>query len=155
MPKPHRRKLRFNSLGEALADARAIANAEIQINGNWTPGQIVGHVARTINGSIDGIAFRAPLPVRFIGRLIRNIPLNRGLIGAVKIPPAARAIVVPKPDLPIEEAVEQFAQAIERTRGETMTQTHPAFGRLSHAQWTLFHCRHAENHFSYLKPIQY
>ncbi len=154
MPLPTRRRLRFNSLDEILADARLLASAEIKAHGNWTPGQIIGHVARAMNGSIDGIPFRAPMPLRIIGRVIRNVPLNRGLPGGFKIPESAKAKAVPEPDFSIEEAVDQLAQAIERTGRETMNQVHPVFGRLSHAQWYLFHCRHAENHFSYLVPTQ-
>ncbi len=153
MSKPPRRKLRFNTLDEALADARCLADSNIKAHGQWTPGQVVGHVARAINGSIDGVAFRAPLPLRIVGRVIRNIPLNKGLPTGVKIPAHARAKAIPEPDLPIEQAVQQLADAIERTRHETMSQSHPVFGRLSHEQWRLFHCRHAENHFSYLEPI--
>lgn len=153
MPKPTRRKLRFNTLDEALADAHRLANSTIKAHGQWTPGQVVGHVARAINGSIDGVAFRAPLPLRIVGRVIRNIPLNKGLPTGVKIPAYARAKAVPEPNLPIDQAVQQLADAIERTRTESMNQIHPVFGRLSHEQWRLFHCRHAENHFSYLEPI--
>ena len=154
MPQPTRRILRFNSLDHALADARVLANSTIKPHGQWTPGQVVGHVARAINGSIDGVSFRAPLPLRIVGRVIRNIPLNKGLPTGVKIPAYARAKIVPEPDLPIEQAVQQLTDAIKRTRHETMNQIHPVFGRLSHEQWRLFHCRHAENHFSYLEPTE-
>lgn len=153
MKKPNRRILRFNSLDEVLAEARALAGGEIQANGNWTPGQVIGHVARAVNASIDGISFQAPLPARIIGRIIRNFPLNTGLPVGVKIPAHGRAIAVPEPDLPINDAVDQLAKAIGRTRHETMTGKHPVFGRLSHEQWTLFHCRHAELHFSFLEMI--
>lgn len=153
MNKPKRRILRFDSLDEVLADARALAARNIKANGNWTPGQVVGHVARAVNGSIDGISFQAPLPTRIIGRVIRNIPLNKGLPAGVKLPASARAKAVPEPDLPINDAVDQLARAIERTRHETMAGKHPVFGRLSHKQWTKFHCRHAELHFSFLEMV--
>ena len=151
MNKPNRRKLQFNNLDEVLAEARALADGDIKANGNWTPGQVIGHVARAVHGSIDGIAFKAPLPARIIGRVIRNIPLNKGLPAGVKLPASARAKAVPEPDLPVSDAVEQLAKAIERTRHETMSGIHPVFGRLSHEQWAKFHCRHAEHHFSYLQ----
>ena len=153
MNKPNRRKLRFNNLDEVLAEARALADGDIKANGNWTPGQVIGHVARAVHGSIDGIAFKAPLPARIIGRVIRNIPLNKGLPAGVKLPASAHAKAVPEPDLPVSDAVEQLAKAIGRTRHETMAGTHPVFGRLSHAQWTRFHCRHAELHLSFLEGV--
>ena len=153
MDKLSRRTLRFNSLDDVLADARALAATHIKANGNWTPGQVVGHVARAVHGSIDGISFQAPLPLRIIGRVIRSIPLNKGLPTGVKLPASARAKAVPEPDLSINDAVDQLTRAIERTRHETMAGKHPVFGKLSHEQWIKFHCRHAELHFSFLEMV--
>lgn len=150
----NRRTLRFNSLDEVLTDARTMANAKTMAIGNWTTGQILGHIARSINGSIDGILFKVPLPVRIIGRIVRNVPLRRGLLSGVKIPANARDKMIPEPDLPIDQAMEQLAKAIDRVKQERMCAAHPIFGRLSHEQWSQFHCRHAELHFSFLQSDQ-
>ena len=152
MNTPARRKLRYNTLDEALADARALAAGPITTSGQWTPGQIFGHVARAIHGSIDGVPFQAPLPVRVVGKVMRNRLLNRAIPTGIKLPKNAKARVVPEPDYPVDQAIEQLAKAIERTKNETMNQRHPVFGWINHGQWMKFHCRHAENHFSYLHP---
>jgi hypothetical protein len=40
-----RRKLRFETLDDLLADARQVATGEVTMLGNWTLAQILGHLA--------------------------------------------------------------------------------------------------------------
>ena len=53
-----RRTLHFNSLDEIAADVEMLTKArEIKTLGNWSAGQVVQHVATTMNKSIDGFSF--------------------------------------------------------------------------------------------------
>ena len=44
-----RRQLHFSSLDEAAADAEALAGGEVMTSGNYSFGQIMEHLARTID----------------------------------------------------------------------------------------------------------
>jgi hypothetical protein len=151
--KASRRTLRFTHLDEILADAQKLAGAGIQANGNWTASQVIGHVALAIHNSVHGFPFTAPLPFRIIGRLVRGIPLNKGLPSGIKIPGKAFDAVVPPADQPIDQAINKLTAAIDSAKAQQMKAPHPVFGKLNQAQWIKFHCRHAELHFSFLAPI--
>jgi len=153
-PKATRRNLRFSSLDDILADAQALFDAGIQTHGNWTAGQIIGHIALAMHGSVHGFPFTAPLPLRIIGRVVRNFPLNKGLPSGIKIPNKAFKAAVPPQDQPLEDALKKLTVAVKNAKEQQMNIRHPVFGKLSQAQWVQFHCRHAELHFSFLAPIQ-
>jgi hypothetical protein len=59
-----RRTLRFDTIDDALAEIERIVAAEpggtLNRLGNWTPGQIKGHVAAWINYSFEGYPIRPP-----------------------------------------------------------------------------------------------
>ena len=54
-----RRTLSFATLDEFLQDAEAMAESEYKTIGNWSYGQILGHLASAMNNSIDGFGFQA------------------------------------------------------------------------------------------------
>src|SRR5574342_33702 len=65
-----RRQLRFESLDDILAEVERLASSKnIRAVGNWTSGQVLQHLAATMNGSIDGFPTFVPAPVRLLLRL--------------------------------------------------------------------------------------
>src|SRR5262245_7549438 len=88
-----RRKLRFESLDAIAADIDSLASAkEVKALGNWTPGQILKHLAIVMNCAIDGMAHRPPWHVRaflFVARpiFLKKI-LNNGMPPGFALPPA-------------------------------------------------------------------
>jgi len=65
-----RRTLRFESLDEILAEVERLAIAkEVRPLGNWSSGQVVQHLAMTLDNSIDGFPSFVPLPIRLFMRL--------------------------------------------------------------------------------------
>src|SRR5215207_5022801 len=86
-----RRKLRFNSIDEALAEADRLAAAEregrLRHIGKWTLGQSLGHLATWANFAMDGYpqSDHPPLPVRLIARMLRNRILTKGMMPGMKI----------------------------------------------------------------------
>lgn len=86
---PPRRKLRFETVDDALREAQRLAEAEregrLARAGNWTLGQTLGHLATWVFAFGYSPAVRAPLPVRLILRLMRNRVLNHGMMTGVKI----------------------------------------------------------------------
>src|SRR5687767_14780046 len=91
MAEIQRRKLRFETIDDALAEAERLVAAEregrLQRAGNWTLGQALGHLAAWANFAFDGYPpeCRAPLPVRMIARLLRNRFVTRPMPAGVRL----------------------------------------------------------------------
>jgi hypothetical protein len=154
VPPTQRRKLRFDTIDVALAEAQRLVEVEraggLTSCGNWTLGQAIGHLATWADFAFDGYpdAVRAPLPVRLILRLLRNRILNQGMMTGVKIgrlPGGTLGVDV----LPADEALARYRAAMQRLRAAAPTLVNPAFGRLTHEQWIQLNLRHAELHLSF------
>ncbi len=152
--KPSRRTLSFHSMDDLLTDAKALAASGAQASGGWTTGQVIWHVAAVIESSVEGFTFTVPLPMRILGRLIRNRSLKKGIpAGVIKIPRQAQAAFLPPPDVKFDDAVAQMTAIVEKAKHRRMNAVSPIFGALTHDQWVQLHCRHAEMHFSFLSPV--
>lgn len=74
--KAQRRELAFHCTGCLKSDLAQIEAADragtLRVTGNWTAGEILDHVAKTIEFSIDGFPpeIRVAWPVRIVARLI-------------------------------------------------------------------------------------
>jgi uncharacterized protein DUF1569 len=147
-----RRTIRFASLDDVVVDAqRLVASPDTKMLGNWSLGQILMHLSGAVNGSIDGIPFKAPWFVRLIGPLIKRRILTRGMSPGFRLPKAAEPRAFPTP-ASSAAGLETLRQAVGRTRTEKMTSPHPVFGRLTHQEWEQLHLRHSELHLSFAEP---
>src|SRR5688572_22327997 len=85
-----RRKLRFNTVDDALADAEAMAAAQRQGRlrqlGNWPLGQILGHLATWVGYAYDGVPRTPPLLIRWIMRPMKKRFLYKAMPAGVRIP---------------------------------------------------------------------
>jgi hypothetical protein len=153
----HRRKLRFESIDDALGEAERLVNAEhegrLTQTGKWTLGQALGHLATWANFGFDGYpqSVRAPLPVRMILRAMRKRILNQGMMIGVKIrgvPGGTVGMEVQSTD----EGARRFREAFERLGATCPTTANPVFGRMNHEQWIHLNLRHAELHLGFLRP---
>jgi hypothetical protein len=149
---PKRRELHFQTLDDIVRDIQALAGTQPTSTGKWSPGQIVEHVAKGIDLSVDGFDFKAPLPLRLFVRLARNHYLAKGFPAGIKPRGRMKDIFEPAPDADFATASRHLADAVERAKHQGMSAASPLFGRLTHDQWTQLNCRHAELHFSFLKP---
>ena len=147
-----RRKLHFNSLDDILNDAKTLAATGVMTSGGWSAGQIVGHITTFIHGAVDGLPFTLPLPARIFGRIGRRVFLAMGFPRGIKIPASVPATIRQPEDMTLEVAVERLTQAIQKAEQQRMTGISPLMGQLTHGQWVKFHCRHAELHFSFMRP---
>ena len=59
-----RRTLNYATLDDLLQDAEQLAESDITMLGNWSLGQILRHLAMTMNNTFDGFPFSAPSPRR-------------------------------------------------------------------------------------------
>ena len=64
----NRREPRYESYDDLLADAENLAGQEHKVLGNWTFAQILEHLGIALEGSLDGIPFKAPLAMRVFAK---------------------------------------------------------------------------------------
>lgn len=143
-----RRKVRYGSLDELLAEAKRFAATEVHKLGNWSPGQIYEHLARTMNSSIDGFDFSMPAPARWLMSLLMK---KKFLYKEVPAGFKSTANFVPD-ETSSEAGLASLEKSIERQKSETSRVMHPGFGNISRDEWEAFHLRHAEMHMSFLVP---
>ena len=66
-----RRKLRFNSIDEIIADLDFLEGKKLKALGNWSVGQILGHLAIGASAGIDGMKMHVPLILRVMAKLFK------------------------------------------------------------------------------------
>ena len=147
-----RRTLSFATLDEFLADAEALAAGRHRTLGNWTYGQILGHLASAMHNSMDGFPFQAPWLVRhLIAPFVKNSAFTKPQKPGFKLPKNA-AKYMPAATLKVEDALADCRRAVERLGTEIPSAKHPFFGAMASEEWMALHLRHAELHMSFVVP---
>ena len=140
------RKVRYESLDELVEEVDRLSQAEVRLLGNWSLAQIYGHLARTMNGSIDGLGFLLPAPARWLmSLLMKKKYLHDKLPAGFKSAPE----FVPE-DTSLDHELAELRKAVARQHEEPDRVPHPAFGDIGKEGWNLFHLRHAELHMSFV-----
>jgi hypothetical protein len=146
-----RRDVHFSSLQEVVADAERMMSANARPIGNWSPGQIFLHLARSFDTSIDGSDVRFPWYLRFIGRVMKKKFLSMPMPPGFKLPAEAAKKFVPPPTS-TEEGLAALRAAVARQEHETKRTASPVLGVLTKDEWTRLHLNHAALHMSFLVP---
>jgi Protein of unknown function (DUF1569) len=143
-----RRRLSFSTMQEIMDDVEYLdAGDPPRSTGNWTSAQIVCHVARVIECSIEGFdAPPAPLPIRLLARLFRRQVLTKPIKPGIRTPRQLQ----PPHDVTWEAAVDLLRQQMQKLQTRQMTQPSPILGPMTHDEWVAMHCRHAELHLSFV-----
>ena len=146
-----RRELRFESFDEVLADAERLAGMEIRTLGNWSYGQILRHLARSIDAMIDGAPFSFPAPLQWVMRiLMKKKFLSKTLTPGFKLPKSAGRLQ--PEETTVEEGLAELRIAVERTKTESQRAPHGGFGKIPNDECDQFQLRHAEMHMSFVVP---
>ena len=149
-----RRTLRFNSIVEAIADAESVTSNPHLTLGNWTAGQILDHLARTVRIMFDGPHGQAPWFLRtFVAPFMRKKFVTSPMPSGFQFTPQMDAF---RPDdkADANTALSELRQQLARLEKEAPTAPHPFFGKMTHAEWIGLHLRHCELHLSFLVPEQ-
>ncbi len=147
-----RRTLRFDTLDQIQEEAERLAASEVKPLGNWSAGQVLGHVAIAMEKSIDGASFRASWWMRLIGPLMKKRFLTKPMPSGFQMPEDMAHEFAPGEDSTVEESLSSLRQAITRLKSESVRDPHPVFGALTREEWDQLHMRHAEMHMSFLAP---
>ena len=147
-----RRDVNYASLDDFRADIETLAAGPVSTVGNWSFGQILTHLARTMNSSIDGFPFKMAWPIRtLLSIFFKRSILHKKMSSGYKLPKRGRSLL-PEDPISDEEGVRAALAAIERVVNETPTAEHPFMGRMTPGEWKLLHLRHAELHMSFARP---
>ncbi|MBS0260722.1 MAG: DUF1569 domain-containing protein [Planctomycetes bacterium] len=147
-----RRDVYYTSLDDLLADVERLAQTKSHTTGQWTFPQILDHLARSFNASLDGFGFRAPWIARvLLAPLLRNSFFTKTMKPGFKLPAGAEALA-PDANLSLTEAVQKLTESVTRFRSTPQRAPHPFLGELAPREYDLLHMRHAELHMSYVIP---
>jgi hypothetical protein len=153
-----RRALSFHCAGCLKEDLAKIEAAEtagtLRVTGNWTAGEILDHVAKTIEFSIDGFpsSVRVAWPVRVIARLMKGrVTSGRTLPAGFKLPKESAAFL-PAPGTSTRDGLARMRRVLDRIDGGARcTHASPAFGAMSHDEWMRLHLGHAQLHLGFVQ----
>ncbi len=149
------RQLRFESIDDVLAEIDRIVQAEeqgtLRAVGNWTPGQIMAHIAAWIEYGYDGYPLKPP-PwfIRWILRRMGKKYLRDGMPKGARIPGVEDG-TYGADDMPTREAAARLKTAFMKLkRGEPARFDSPGFGKMDHEDRVRLNLRHAELHLGFL-----
>lgn len=151
------RTLRFHSIDDALAEADRIAAADragsLRTSGNWTAGQVFGHIATWMEYPYDGYpsTVRPPWFVKLILRMMKTKFLRGPLPRGARIPKFPEGTLGTEP-LSTDEGLTRLTRALHRLKAAPPHHPNPIFGVLTHDEWIAGNLRHAELHMGYLHP---
>lgn len=153
---PARRNLKFHSLDDVLSDLQRLEEAEragkLKTTGQWTPGEILSHLAAWIEYGYEGYPLgKPPFFLRWI--LKRMLPgmLRNGMRAGVRIP-GAKAGTYGQEKIGTSEAFRRYRAALARFKqNEPCPFDSPAFGPMSMEDRVRLNLRHAELHLSFLQ----
>ncbi len=153
--KVERRDLHLKSIDELFAEIERIEQAAkagtLCAVGNWTPGEIMSHLAAWIEYGWTGYPLGPPpWPISWLIRRTLKRTLRAGLKSGVKIPGIAGGTTGAEP-LQTDVALERLRAALKRLQsGEPVKYESPAFGPMSQDDRVALQLRHAELHLSFL-----
>jgi len=152
-----RRKIRFDSMDDLLADIERIVAADrdgnLRRTGNWTAGQALGHVATWIDYAYEGYPFHGvPWFVKLILKLKKKSYLQKGMQAGIRIPKTEGGTYGTQA-LKVEEGADRLRKALARLKsGEPARFESPAWGKMPYNERVALNLRHAELHLSFLHP---
>lgn len=150
-----RRTLRYRSIEELLADIDKIVAADgagtLRRTGNWTAGQIFGHLATWICYGWEGYPMKPPWFISFILHRKKTKYLRDGLPSGVRIPRVEGGTTGTEV-LSTHEGATRLRHAVARLQSGEPCKHDSAFGPMPHEERIQFNLRHAELHLSFLHP---
>jgi len=156
-----RRELSFGSLDELSAelDRLEAANAAGNLGhtGNWTPAEILDHIANFWTCSLDGFPpGKVPMPIRIMAQVLFK---KKAISGSPPPPgfkiPAKMDAFMPRQGVTFEQGMEAVRTCIERTRnGDAYIPASPLFGELTRDQWITINRSHCAMHLSFISVNQ-
>lgn len=154
--KAQRRPLRFSAIEDALAEMDRIIASEkagkLRRTGNWTAGQVFGHLSTWIEYGYSGYPMKVPFFIRWMIRRKKDHYLRDGMPAGVRIPRTPDGTFGTEV-LSTDEGAKRLRASLARLqRAEPPTFHSPAFGPMSQDERVALNLRHCELHMGFLWP---
>jgi hypothetical protein len=147
-----RRVLHFDTIDEMLAEAEKLAASNVRCLGNWSEGQILKHLAVTLESAVTGIDFSPPWIFRIIARMMKKQFLKKSMRPGFQMPEAMERSFMPPNNVSAGEGIQALRSAVSTFKSATELPPNNVFGPMTHDEAEQFHLRHAEMHLSFLIP---
>ncbi len=152
--KANHRKLRFDTIAECLAelDRIEVAHQEgtLRTTGNWTPGQILSHLAAWIEYGYDGFPLKAPpFFIRWMLKFMMKRTLAKGEMAAGVSIPGVEDGTIGQEEMETGAAIERYRAAIFRMQSEPAIFNSPAFGKVPDETRIKMMMMHAQLHLGF------
>jgi hypothetical protein len=152
--KCERRRLRFESIDDVLKEVDRLAELDragrLTCLGNWTFGQIIGHLATWSEYAFTPAPLKTPWFIRVILKMRKNRMINGEMPAGVKIPGVPHGTLGTEPAA-LDVSLPRYRAALERLRREAPTAPSPAFGMLTQEESIKLNLRHAELHLGFVR----
>jgi hypothetical protein len=151
-----RRHLHFDSIDELLAEIDRVEVSEkdgtLETLGNWSAGQILGHLASWIEYGYQGYPMKAPpLVIRLILKWMLKRSLRKGMPAGMKIPGVKEGTYGTEQQS-VAAGAKRLREALSRLKsGERCSYESPSFGPMSHEDRIALNLRHAELHLGFIR----
>ena len=150
------RELRFQSLSELRAEVERLLVADrqgtLKTSGNWTAGQIFGHLASWIEWGYDGYPPSVKTPpwiLRVVLKLMKHSMLNKPMRRGVWLPGVQGGTYGTEP-CETQAGGARLLKALDLLASTPPTFPSLALGLLSLEEATKLHLRHCELHLGFL-----
>lgn len=147
-----RRKVRYQSHDEVLAECERFAADGYRQLGNWSLGQVAKHLSAAMTTALDGFPGRVAWPMRIAAQILfKKKVLSGPMRPGFKLPPKfAKALI---PDTTGDaEGIEALRAVVRRWKTEPQRHPHGFFGKLTPAEWDQLMLNHSALHMSFLVP---
>lgn len=154
MSDAERREISYQNLDEAIADAERLAESETRVTGNHSFGQILEHLALSVDASTGQAEVpKPPLYMKIMMPLMKRMVINaKPLAPGVKLPPAGEAFFWPDREFDVPAALQHLKDSVAFYQSKGPLPKHPFFGALTREQNDQLHCRHCALHLSFVHP---
>ena len=150
---PRHRTLRFDSFDDAMAEAERLAACQTRTSGQFSLGQILEHLARTLEVVVGTRPLPPPaFPMRWLARLMRPIVLGKATTG-FKLPANSQNVLWPSEAVSTEAGLQHLRAQSEVFKQTDPLPVHPIFGKMTRQQHDALQCRHFEGHLGFVHPV--
>ncbi|MEO1718560.1 MAG: DUF1569 domain-containing protein [Planctomycetota bacterium] len=153
--KAFRRDLSFGTFADLEAELAKLREAHhagtLRVSGNWTPGQVLGHLAKWMGWYLDdAFPFTAPGFITFFGKLFRKQIISKPFKPGLRFKPKTGDLGG-DPEYSFEEGWDKLQAQLDRVRaGESLACMTPLVGAITHDEALRLHLNHAMLHLSFL-----
>ncbi|MEM9587611.1 MAG: DUF1569 domain-containing protein [Planctomycetota bacterium] len=149
------RELHFDSFDQAIDEVNRLASGPTTTVGHYSHGQILEHLARALDMSLGKASPpKVGLPLRILGRLIRNMAIHKPMKPGFKLPKGAQDVLWPTEAVTVEQGMAHLIPSAAEFMASSELSPNPFFGKLTKEQHLQLQSRHFAMHLGFIYPSE-